>query len=154
MTVKDVAQSLFDSSSGILAVGITPWNNRSQKPTLSSLGGAFLCEPQPVRPWKDLLLDTFRMWHTADRYRPLDRLVVRVDNLAVEAECRGEWVVVTGTIIGHDIRKTMRRLLVQTFRELDQMEDDKVIPLFPVRESKEKPKQGKKGRTTPSSHET
>ena len=144
MNVKDVCQRLYDSSSGIRAVGIAPWNGHHDKTTtLSAVGGAFLTEPDPMRPWKDLLLDAYRMWHNADRHRSVDQLHVKVGNQVVLCERQGSWVVVVGTLTGHEVRKSLRRLIATTFRNLEAMEDRKVILLYPERE---KPKKASKGK--------
>jgi len=150
MNVKEVCQRLYDSSSGILAVGIAPWTGHEDKATMASIGGAFLSEPDSHRPWKDLILDAYRMWHHADRHRTVDRLTVQLDNITVVAVRRGPWVIVVGMLVGHGVRKSLQRFLNGSFKQLAMMEDRKVIPMWPADKPTERPGKGKgKGNLKP-----
>lgn len=136
MTPKQICQRLYDSSPGILAVGIT-----------SSIGreGEFVSEPDPVRPWRDLFADAYRMFHTAHRHRKLNRLTVRFDRFVVEIERHDEWFIVVGIVMGHDVRKRLRRLVRQASEHLKQKDENKVISLFPGKPGAARP-QGKGNR--------
>jgi len=137
LTPKALCKRIFQGSEGIQAAAIARCSESGWDGRLWLADGKSEHTPPPFStPWEDtftkllLLLGTLSVdkFHVNTEAR---RIADPAHSLVVEKQ--DEWVVLVAVALGHPIRKSLRRMIAKTFRDLRKDgPPQKVIPFTPV----------------------
>lgn len=137
-TADTLAQRLYNASEAVKAASIAPWvpGTSSVVDGYLRIGSAFRVDAEPSRPWQEVFVDVYALLRKIDNQGSVDEIEVQIDSMQVLAAKRGGWTIFVAVTKGAKIRKSLKRMVTQSFKRLakieQSIEQSKVVHLRPV----------------------